>query len=301
MMNFNEFTKAIEITLKEKLPTHDIALTSTTKNNGLEKIGITIKTKGSNIAPCVYMEDYFTQYENNSTIDEVSNLIINTFHTIPFPIINVEELTNLATIESKIFCKLINYRSNETLLQTTPHVPFQDLAIVFYVLMEMDANHGTSTMLIKTDNIRMWNISTDDLYAIALKNSLYQQSAILQSMESVIFEVIDNSSDTNIVNLLEEDDVKKDRMYVVSNQYRNFGASTITYPKQLDKIGTKLNESFYILPSSIHECILVPLSLAPDKSDLEEMVREINASQVAPDEVLSNTVYFYDIDTHTLS
>ena len=89
-------------------------------------------------------------------------------------------------------------------------------------------------------------------------------------------------------------------MYVLTNSLRNLGASCILYPHVLDMAGEIIGEDFYVLPSSIHEVILVPESNAMEQMEMDEMVTEINATQVAEEEILSNHAYFYERETGLL-
>ena len=86
---------------------------------------------------------------------------------------------------------------------------------------------------------------------------------------------------------------EKDKMYVLSNKLKNYGAACIAYPYILDMLAGVLKENFYVLPSSVHEVIIVPESSRIRQSELERMVREINETQVPEEEILSNHAYFY--------
>lgn len=83
-------------------------------------------------------------------------------------------------------------------------------------------------------------------------------------------------------------------MYILTNEEKYFGAAALLYPHVLSHISRLLHCNFYVLPSSIHECILVPDSGQFSKKELETMVREVNETQVEDEEVLSQNVYYYD-------
>ena len=90
-------------------------------------------------------------------------------------------------------------------------------------------------------------------------------------------------------------------MYVLSNRDRVFGAAGILYDRILSSAGARLEEDFYVLPSSVHEVILVPGHVAGSEKELHAMVHEVNHTQVEPEEVLSENVYHYDRKKHCLS
>ena len=91
-----------------------------------------------------------------------------------------------------------------------------------------------------------------------------------------------------------EDTDKEDMMYILSNRIRSHGAAAILYEGCLEGIGAILEENYYILPSSVHEVILVPESYAPGCGELTSLIREMNETQIVKDEMLSNHVYYYD-------
>ena len=102
-------------------------------------------------------------------------------------------------------------------------------------------------------------------------------------------------------NLLEiGEDEKQDVMYVLTNSLRNYGAACLFYPHVLEMVGEMLKEDYYVLPSSVHEVIIVPESKALDADEMSEMVVEINETQVEPEEVLSDHAYFYQRDSKKL-
>ncbi|MBQ7925064.1 MAG: hypothetical protein IJ335_02090, partial [Lachnospiraceae bacterium] len=71
--------------------------------------------------------------------------------------------------------------------------------------------------------------------------------------------------------------------------------TVMLYPDFWDKLGMAWKGKFYILPSSVHEVILLKDDGEESPSKLQEMVREINQCEVDPTEVLSDSIYHYDI------
>ena len=85
-------------------------------------------------------------------------------------------------------------------------------------------------------------------------------------------------------------------VYVCTNESKHHGASVLMYPDFMDEVADKLGGDFYIIPSSIHETLLFPAKDVENYHDLEAMVREVNETQVAPEERLSDNVYHYDAE-----
>ena len=177
------------------------------------------------------------------------------------------------------------------LLKELPFVPFLDFAIVFYILFDVDEN-GTATIPVTEDLIRLWETNLDEIHQLAKQNTPKLLPAVFKPMRIVIEELLGNPCD----NIIRSDDI----MFVLTNSLRSLGAACIVYDDILFHISNFLKESFYILPSSIHEVILIPESHAPDKDTLNEMVAEVNETQVEPEDVLSDHVYYYDFNQHAL-
>ena len=200
-------------------------------------------------------------------------------------------LSDFDAIKEKIVYKVIHEKQNETLLKELPFVPYLDFAIVFYILFEVDEK-GTATIPVTNELVRLWETSLTEIHQIAKQNTPQLLPAVFKPMRIVIEELLGNPCD----NIVRADDI----MFVLTNSLRNLGAACILYDDILFHICNFLKDSFYILPSSIHEVIIIPETHAPDKDTLNDMVLEVNETQVGPEDVLSNHVYYYDCNQHTL-
>ena len=81
---------------------------------------------------------------------------------------------------------------------------------------------------------------------------------------------------------------------MITNRESSDGAAALLYPGMMDRAAETLGDNFYILPSSRHEVILVPPDMIQSYRDLEDMVHQVNESQVAPEDRLSDHVYHYE-------
>ena len=85
----------------------------------------------------------------------------------------------------------------------------------------------------------------------------------------------------------------KSCMYVLGNERKLFGAAVMLYDGLLEKMSEIIGGDFYLLPSSLHELILIPDEGREKGGDLWKMVCEINETQVEPEDVLTDSVYYY--------
>lgn len=290
-MNYNQFVQTVYLKVKEAVSQDTkVAIHAAKKNNSVCRTGLMITKQGINVSPTIYLEEYFQQYEHGMDVETVVREVIELYEKIRFQKPWKEQkLSGYEDVKDKIVYRLISRTSNQELLKNVPYVPYLDLAVVFYVLLEA-TKYGTVTMLIKKEHMEKWEVTQEDLYLMAGKNTPCLLPYEFQTMGEVLDEM-------NVITLAEPEDM----LYVLSNRIRSFGAAAILYPGRLDQIGRFLGENYYVLPSSVHEMIMIPESRAADRAYLKEMVTEINRTQVEAEEVLSNHVYYYDREEGILS
>ena len=268
----------------------NITINHVIKNNGCEMDGLVIMEKGKDIAPTIYLDSFYELYTNGENIKNIIRQI-EVIHeqnknNVTF---DVNILKHFDTIKDKIVYKVVNYRSNEKLLEQVPHKRILDLAVVFYCLL--DNEYGRSaTALIYNNNLKNWNVTIDDVYKAALKNTPDLLHSKISSM-AALFEKCGVNVDGEEVDL--KDYVPSD-MYVLTNESKLNGAACILYENVLYDFAQKLGADLYILPSSVHEVILLPKLSMFEKDELVNMVKEVNTEGVAADEVLSDHVYEYN-------
>lgn len=268
----------------------NITINHLIKNNGCEMDGLVIMEKGKDIAPTIYLDSFYELYTNGENIKNIIRQIEVIYeqnkNNVTF---DVNILKHFDTIKDKIVYKVVNYRSNEKLLEQVPHKRILDLAVVFYCLL--DNEYGRSaTALIYNNNLKNWNVTIDDVYKAALKNTPDLLHSKISSM-AALFEKCGVNVDGEEVDL--KDYVPSD-MYVLTNESKLNGAACILYENVLYDFAQKLGADLYILPSSVHEVILLPKLSMFEKDELVNMVKEVNTEGVAADEVLSDHVYEYN-------
>ena len=232
----------------------NITINHVIKNNGCEMDGLVIMEKGKDIAPTIYLDSFYELYTNGENIKSIIRQIEIVYeqnkNNVTF---DVNILKHFDTIKDKIVYKVVNYRSNEKLLEQVPHKRILDLAVVFYCLL--DNEYGRSaTALIYNNNLKNWNVTIDDVYKAALKNTPDLLHSKISSM-AALFEKCGVNVDGEEVDL--KDYVPSD-MYVLTNESKLNGAACILYENVLYDFAQKLGADLYILPSSVHEVILLP-------------------------------------------
>ena len=301
----DSFAEAIKVGFEEAHPECSVMVHKVTKNNDLVLTGISIRSREVNIAPTIYMDDYYNDYKNGRPVMEIIAEIENIYDTYKLEHnFNVNSITDFNHVQGKICYKLVNRDKNKELLSDAPYIQFHDLAIVFYVVVSEDSDR-TGTVTVRNNLMEMWgNPDINELYRIAKNNTQKRYKGNVFNMIEIMGDIISHNVDNiepNIVddffemNFTYEDNMIP--MFVATNSKKVNGAGVILYEGLLKAFAEKIGCDFYILPSSIHEVIFVPANGDMDVRYLIQMVKEVNATEVSPSEVLSDNVYKYHADT----
>ena len=292
-LNYNVFGNEVKQEVEKLLGSEvRVELRQITKNNGIILEGLCILEQGSYVSPTIYLEDFYREYKDGVSLKEIAGRIYDIYEkrcrNIPF---SLEYFLDFEKIKENIFCKLVNREMNQELLRDVPSVSFLDLSVVFICAVKNE-EFGNGSVLIREEHRKHWKVSKELLYEYARENTFRLRPFELKSMEELIEDLVEPE---------ERNLLKEIPMYVLSNRDRVFGAAGILYDRILSSAGARLEEDFYVLPSSVHEVILVPGHVAGSEKELHTMVHEVNHTQVEPEEVLSENVYHYDRKKHCLS
>ncbi len=261
-----------------------VKLHSVQKVNGVILQGITIGKKEQSIMPTIYLEQFYERYLDGmelykvvcSFIEEYERAEVNQEFDIDF-------FTDYEKVKPYLGYKLLHYEMNRKLLESVPHKRYYDLVIVCYCSI-MDERIGAGTILVKNEHLNMWNKIEDEVIKDAMANMQSIFPAEFMAMKEVLKEMYSDPA------YLLEDIMP---MYVLTNKQRMFGAASILYKGQMERIAQMLQDDFYILPSSIHEVIILAKKYGTDEEYLSHMVQEINQEHLNREEVLSNHAYLY--------
>lgn len=292
-MLFEEFTKLVEKeTRKQVKNSAEVSLSIVYKNNGVKLTAIRISDGIHNIAPTIYLNDYFTRFKQGMELDQIIQDILR-FHyehldRVKF---NVSDFSKLDKVKHTFAYKLINYDKNRELLKDVPHVVFLDLAIVFYCAVEME-EYGRATVLIHNDHLGIWNITKEELVKLARENAPRILPCEITSMREVVRKMMSEE-----LFLKQTEALEYPPLYVLTNTQSYFGAAAMLYPKVLRDFAEASRSNLIILPSSIHEVLLVPAYREERLEEFNEMVEEVNAMHVEEQEVLSDHIYYFDRKT----
>lgn len=296
-MKFETFKEIIRENVSCKMGEgYRVTLTDVRKNNGLILAGLTIRRDDTNIAPTIYLNGYYELYKNGRyTIYTAVNDIIEAYErNKERGDFNIKFFLDFETVRPRIIHKLVNTERNKELLSEVPHAKFLDMSIIFQVLVAEDDLDGMATITIRNEHCKVWGVGVDELVFSARQNTPRLLPYTAKDIKSEIREL---GAELEIYDSIAGDDI-----VVISNAKKIGGACAMLDRKFLKECANNIGGSYYILPSSIHECLLVQADGdMAGVDDLKNMVREMNNSEVDLEDILSDSVYYFDNETGRLS
>ena len=281
-MNYEQFIYAMLECAKSKLSESELVeKQEILKNNGVVAIGLSIRNKGGNTAPIVYLEDYYRQYCVGESIEALTEHLLNISRSAPpVPMWNYEDILDFRKVRHQIVYKLISAKRNQKLLREVPNLPMMDFAIVFYVLVQTKKGECGS-VLIRNTHMNYWELPISLLYQCAKENTPKLCPYRIFPLSELVEDYLGTS-------------VPKSPLIVLSNENGINGASAILYPQMPKRIYEYVGRNYYLLPSSIHEFLIVPENEMTDPQNLKEIVQDVNENHIAREELLSDSVYYFD-------
>lgn len=296
MVKDKEFIKDVEKELKKIAgDRYEVRIVTTRKNNDSAYTGIIVRENEKNIAPTVYLEPYYEMYSRGISIRCIANWIMDTATKESAPSGIDTDFHNFGKYTDKVIFQLVNRDMNAELLKSIPYVPIYDNLVMIFAIMVMIDNTGMGTVKITNEHMNLWGVDKDILHELAIENTPRLLPERMERLADVLDRMCSEMQDEIPQGVPEGLDVPP--MFILSNLSRLNGAAVMAYPGTLDRISERLGSDLVILPSSIHEVIVVPHREDDDFQQFEEMVKEVNRTQVANEEILSNTVYLYQRST----
>ncbi len=287
-MTYELFKAMVLAELKGHFPPDaSITLQSIPKNNCASQDGLTILEEGYHIAPTIYLESFYQQMMTEDlSFSAAFHQILETYQTYrPSENIDIAYFRDFTQLRSRIAFKLIHAQRNQALLEQIPHIPYLDLAIVFYFLLPSLPSKN-ATILIQNSHLKLWQIKSEELYLLAKKNTPRLLPLRCEKLSHLLAAFL-------------APEIEKEQlsaplpMYVLTNTQRLYGAACLLY-EELPACLSQTQSDYYIIPSSIHEVLLVPAAKDMTPEAFNQMIREVNKTQLLPEELLSDHVYYYD-------
>ncbi|WIV13594.1 DUF5688 family protein [Proteiniborus sp. MB09-C3] len=297
-MTFNEYVETVKREIKDYLPEEykDVnpEINKVRKNNGMELTGLTLRGE-SNICPNIYLDSFYDLYQDGMKTSDTMSKISEIFQREikRSPQFNLEDFT-YNNMKDNLYYTVIHAEKNEKLLQDIPHQRREDLAIVYRMHLNV-SEEGIGSILLNNAHLKLWGVDQGEVHTQAVMNMPKILPPTFENMNNIIAEMMGADIEEF------EEMTGENIMWVLSNDKKMQGAAYIFDEEVMSSIAEKLGGDFIVLPSSLHEVIILKEEENMDLEYIHGMVSEVNESQVEPDEVLSDAIYRYSSKDNKLS
>ena len=290
--SFDEFLTVVTNRVWEYLPEcfsdARFELSTVAKNNGFVLTGLVIRSNTSNTSPVIYLDQYYEAYMDGRDIDDILREIAQVrLETEVKDSFGAENIMDFDFVKDKIVPRLSSIEWNTGLLEVRPHTQIADLAVTYYVMLAQNET-GVASIPVTFQLMENWGVDTETLHSYAVRNLTDLFPSSFMSMSSMLRGLLPSISDDDSSDLFTQDDM----MFILTSEQKLNGAANILDKAMMDRVLDRFGEDFYLLPSSIHEWILVS-DKGLNPSFLTSMVQEVNAGEVPLEERLSSHVYRY--------
>lgn len=282
------------------------------KNNGVELMGLIFMEKENDVAAAVYLDGYYEEYEKGMPLGEIIRRLIASYeNNRPEERLQLDFFRDYGQVRTRLACRLINLEKNRELLEQVPHQVWLDLAVVPCCILLGD-ELGCACILIRYEHMKQWKIDEERLLEEAKANMQQVLRLEYTPMTNFFCEMLRQAAEEQLPEA--EPGKEKERealldtfegllngkrktdgkeIIILSNIQHFYGASALLYPEALDLLERE-KKNFFILPSSVHEVLLLADTGKESRLDLYRMVQEVNEKNVPQEEFLSDNVYYYD-------
>lgn len=293
-MTYSKFQDSLEEQLAKQVPEGcRISIHKVIKNNDLQLDSLVILSKQVNVSPNFYLQQYYEKYLHGMSMDEIISDILVKYEETRKKMGKYQIDLSLDTCRDKIVYRLSSGEKNRMRLENVPSIPFLDMVITFHVLM-IEEEDGIGSVMVQNAFMEEWKMNTKELFQLAQENTMRIFPLQIHSMAQMLSGLMEDHPE--LMDEYPEEGLQGQgfqNTLVVSNQKGINGAAVLLYPGCLALLEEQCAGDYYILPSSIHEVLVLPDRDQIYGSGLQNMVREVNDNCVQADEILSDHVYHY--------
>lgn len=291
-MDFETFMNEAIKEMRDRFPDFDISKQEVSKLQGESYTGMAVRPENSEIGATLNLKDFYEALGSRmfleDVMDSIERSVVSAVRHMPH--YDARVLEDYDRMRDALTVDLVPVAGNEEKLAQIPHKNVEDMALV-YRFEEESSVYGSASILITNEMLAVYDITADQLHEDAMKAAVQNRPAKLHNMNDVMRDMMGDMSGLVPMN-------EPSPLWVATVEGGQNGAGVIQYPGFLDQAAEALGGDFYVLPSSVHEVLLVADNGSMELGYLEEMVRGVNETEVSPAERLSDNVYHYDREAH---
>ncbi len=289
-MEYGTFTNEVVYRMQQLFGSgYSVHVQKLLQNNGIREDYLVISEKGVETAACMPLGLYYGLCAHQADVDMVTADMLKTYRKEKKHAVPENEVLDWNSAKGRIMFRLIGTQANREFLQDVPHIDFCDLSQVFYLMLEADGE-GCRTVQVNNRLMEAWKVQEEDIRLCAERNMAERMPGKLAGLGE--FQA-DAGGET-------AGDGKVRPFYVLTNSMKLYGAGCILYKGMLENVAERIGFGFYVIPSSVHEVIIIPADECSRKTsgELKALLASVNGTELSECEILSDSVYYYNRSEH---
>ena len=261
------------------------------KNNGVIYHALMIRKSGDKVAPTIYIDELYRDYLKGKKVKALSESIVKFYHNgNQGREINVDFYRDFSKVSEHLGFKVVSFERNMANLVDVPYRLVEDLAMIPICSIN-NGCIGSGNITIHRKHLKIWEISEEELW-----ENIFESAAKVYPVKVIsISEFVSEQTGIPMDECLES-------IYVITNKEMVNAAAAAFYPGVLREVSEKLGSDLVLIPSSVHETIVMPSYMAnTSEFTIAGMIREVNENVVSDEEILSDNAYYYDRAADALS
>ena len=284
-MSYEEFLDIAKDAAKARHPEAEVTIQKVEKLQGESYVGLSVRPEGQNAAVTMNLHELHDQAAGNPKrlAEVMSDFLYGLDKAIEqIPQVDVRRFQDYEQVKGSLMMQVIPVEPNKEKLEQLPHKTIEDIAVVYRIDVS-DARHYNASTLVTNQMMEHFGITQEQLHQDAVTSQMAHRPPTLKNMSEMMAEMSGGMMD-----------MPESPMWVATVEGGVHGAAAVQIPEFMDQAAEKLGGNFFVLPSSIHECLFIKDDGEFQRPQLEEMVQNVNAAEVSAADFLSDSVYHYD-------
>ena len=289
MKTFNEFLETAKDQIQKALPDAEVDIRRINKLQGESYVGISVQPEGAAAAATFNVNPAYEQYRANETNERtiIDGIVTDVKRTASsFPAFELSDIMDYEKVKDHLMMQVVPAERNQDMLADIPHRTVEDIAVVYRIELP-DHPERSATTLVTNRLLEQYGITSEQLHEDALSAQTKNHPPVFRNMSDMMAEMSGGMMD-----------LTESPIWVATVKGGQYGAAVIQIPEFMEKTAEQLGGDFFILPSSVHECLFILDDGSYDRKELEDMVQNVNATEASEAEFLSDSVYHYDSKAH---
>ena len=295
----SEFVREMEANLSQY--GMEISIVNKMRNNGILEKCICVDIPGCNMSPSIGTLSIYEHYREFDDLDKIVSALSKKIIEDKNRQIDTMSVLSKENILNSTYLMVINAKSKQKLLSETPHYFIAEGELAVIPRLNISITEKSGFIIIKNDLLPKLQMTGDEILQVAKINTSSQNLFEINSLLSVTMQAMEENGEDIADDFSEFFTENTPKTFVITNKDKKLGACCIACPEVIGTAIEKMGIDCYILPSSIHEVILVEKrGGSEDLEYLRDCVKQVNRQSIPANEILSDQVFQYNSKTRKI-